>query len=338
MLNGAVAAAKTAVYLNSIHPDMFKDGISRDRAKWLFKKYVHDVELENHSYCNRVCWFCPNTFLDRRSASHFMPDLVFEKIISNLAEIDYAEQLEWSGYAEHFAEAAFIPRLEAARKALPKARLIVFSNGDYLDKDLMEHVLGIGVKIHVDIYPPEGEEFNEVKIAAAITKFEKRTGFRAVLKEGEGGGWGDYLIANGAGQVVSSMKVGKYNKENIFTRGGAMDIPKRATYIRTAPCLKPVYHLNVNYDGSGMLCCHTRTDYDGHKDSIVADLSEPAEDMFSFFAKLASARKGLLGPGKKCGVCTTCDDGDGIVGGMFARTSLGSAPFNAIRRLQDFSR
>ena len=335
MFAKAIARTRTSLYLNSIHPDMFKEDISRERSKWLFKKYVHDVELENHSYCNRVCWFCPNAFLDRRSQSVFMTRAIFEKIISNLAEIDYSEQLEWSGYAEHFAEPSFLPRVAEARKVLPKARMIVFSNGDYLDKEMMRYVLSLGVKIHVDIYPPEGEEFNEVKIADAIRKFRKRTGYAVLPKSQDERGWGDYLIADAAGSVVSSLKVGKYNKENIFTRGGAMDIPKRATYQRTSACTKPVYHMNVNYDGKGMLCCHTRTDFEGHKDAVISNLADPAQDMFSFFAKLAPARRGLLGPGRKCGACATCDDGDDLPGGPMARTTIGSTPFTIIRRLQD---
>lgn len=338
MFNSAFIAARTSLYLNSIHPDMFKEDVSRKRAKLLFKKYVCDVELENHSYCNRVCWFCPNSFLDRRSASVFMTDTVFQKILANLAEVDYSETLEWSGYAEHFAEPSFLPRLALARKAVPNATMIVFSNGDYLDKDMMDYVLALGIKIHVDIYPPEGDEFNEVKIAVAIANFERRTGCKAIQKDRDGQGWGDYVLADASGVAVSSLKVGKYNKENIFTRGGAMDIPKRATYVRTAACLKPVHHLNVNYDGNGMLCCHTRTDYEGHKDAVIANLSSPSEDMFTFFAKLASSRRGLLGPGRKCGVCTTCDDGDGLPGGLMARTTVGSAPFNLIRRVQDLRR
>jgi hypothetical protein len=83
-----------------------------------------------------------------------------------------------------------------------------------------------------------------------------------------------FLIIDSVGEVVSSMEVGKYNLDNIYTRGGAMDIPKRATYVSAAPCVKPVYHLNVNYDGRGMLCCHTRTDYKGHQDSVITDLSK----------------------------------------------------------------
>jgi len=237
-----------------------------------------------------------------------------------------------------FRRAVLLPRLAEARGALPNAKLIVFSNGDYLDKDMMNSVLSLGIKIHVDIYPPEGDEFNEDKIAIAIAKFEKRTSYKAVKKDGDGNGWGDYLIVDGASNVVSSLKVGKYNKENIYTRGGAMDIPKRATYTRTAVCLKPVYHLNVNFDGKGMLCCHTRTDFEGHKDAIIADLSDSSEDIFTFFVKLSSARRGLLGPGKKCGVCTTCDDDDGLPKGLLARTSVGAAPFTFIRRVQDLMR
>ena len=332
MLGKAIAKARTSFYINSVHVDMFNPNVSRERAKWLFKKYVHDVELENHSYCNRTCWFCPNAFLDRRSTSIIMTDEVFNKILSNLAEINYSEQLEWSGYAEHFAEQSFLPRLAEARKALPNARLTVFSNGDYLDKDMMDYVLSLGAKVHVDIYPPEGDEFNEEKIASAIGKFQKRTQYKVLQKDHDQQGWGDYVIANAAGEIVSSMKIGKYTKDNIYTRGGAMDIPKRATYERTAVCTKPVYHMNVNYDGKGMLCCHTRTDFEGHKDAVIANLSEPGEDMFSFFAKLAPARRALLGPGKKCGVCTTCDDGDELPKGMMARTPIGAAPFTVMRK------
>jgi len=335
MLEKAIAKARTSLYINSIHPDMFDAGISRERSKWLFKKYVHDVELENHSYCNRTCWFCPNAFLDRRSESIIMTNEVFGKILSNLAEINYSEQLEWSGYAEHFAEQSFLPRLAEARKALPSARLIVFTNGDYLDKDILDYVLSLKAKVHVDIYPQEGDEFNEEKIAAAIGKFEKRTRYKVLQKDSDKGGWGDYVIANASGEIVSSMKVGKYNKENIYTRGGAMDIPKRATYQRTAVCTKPVYHMNVNYDGKGMLCCHTRTDFEGHKDAVIADLSDAREDIFSFFAKLAPARRALLGPGKKCGVCTTCDDGDELPKGIMARTPIGTALFSIMRKVQN---
>lgn len=56
------------------------------------------LEVENHSFCNRVCWFCPNRFYDRRSALVRMTDRVFDGIITALASIGYEEALTWSRY------------------------------------------------------------------------------------------------------------------------------------------------------------------------------------------------------------------------------------------------
>ena len=322
---------KSSLYINAMDKTMFDEALPREASRQLFKRYVHDVELENHSYCNRVCWFCPNSFIDRRSTNKFMADAVFDKILRNLAEIDYDQKLEWSGYAEHFADLSFLDRLMEAKTRLPMASLIVFTNGDYLDEDVVGRVISMGVRMHVDIYPPEGDEFNEEKIEAALNKFRKRTRLTVQKKDGVVTGWGDYEILDKQNRNISSLKIGKYTKENIYTRGGAMDIPKRSTYQRYATCLKPVFHMNVNFDGKGVLCCHTRTDF--HSDAIIADLSDDDEDMFTFFAKLGPARKHLLSAGAKCGVCATCDDGDGAPGGILARTDLGVMVTKQLKRL-----
>ena len=43
----------------------FDDALSREDKKQLFKSSVRLVEFEPHAYCNRLCPFCPNVFLDR---------------------------------------------------------------------------------------------------------------------------------------------------------------------------------------------------------------------------------------------------------------------------------
>ena len=62
-----------AAFANALSDDLLSDAITIDRAKAFFSRYVDQVEIENHSFCNRVCWFCPNAFIDRRSVSHEMP-------------------------------------------------------------------------------------------------------------------------------------------------------------------------------------------------------------------------------------------------------------------------
>ena len=42
------------------------------------------IEIEIFSYCNRKCWFCPNSFVDRRSENLIMPE---EKIFKYTSAI-----------------------------------------------------------------------------------------------------------------------------------------------------------------------------------------------------------------------------------------------------------
>ena len=79
-----------AAFANALPDDLLTAAISIERSKELFSAYVDQVEIENHSFCNRICWFCPNAFIDRRSVSHEMPDHVFDTIVGGLREIDYA--------------------------------------------------------------------------------------------------------------------------------------------------------------------------------------------------------------------------------------------------------
>lgn len=323
------------IVINGLDDDLFSPALPRARAVELFKKYIDDVELENHSYCNRTCWFCPNSFIDRRSHNVFMSDAVYNKILVNLAEIAYSGTLEWSGYAEHFAYTSFLTRLSGARAALPLATLMVFTNGDYLNEELVDTVFAFGVVLHVDIYPPEGDEFNEEKIAAALSKFCKRTKLTLVPQDVNGRGWGDYAIFYKGNSTESRLKVGRYSTDNILTRAGALDIAKKHTYLRHSICTKPVFHLNVNHNGKGMLCCNTRSDLPEHSSAIICDLSDPDEDLFSFFVKLAPARLALLDGKVKTGICASCDDdAAGSPSGMFARSRIASAMVGGLKRLR----
>lgn len=46
---------------------------------------VRMVEIEVFSYCNRHCWFCPNSFVDSQSENKLMDPVVYESIINSLA-------------------------------------------------------------------------------------------------------------------------------------------------------------------------------------------------------------------------------------------------------------
>jgi len=109
------------VYMNLLDPDLFRTDISVARARELFVDYCGGVEIENHNYCNRTCWFCPNAQIDRRTDVTLMPDALFAKIIDDLASVDWHRKLSWSRYHEAFADDSIFDRLTTARAALPRA-------------------------------------------------------------------------------------------------------------------------------------------------------------------------------------------------------------------------
>ncbi len=126
-----------AAFVNLLPPQLVDDTLPIEQVRGLFARFVDQVEIENHNFCNRICWFCPNSFIDRRSQLRLMKDVVFNKIIGALAEIDYDGNLTWSRYHEALAVSSIFDRIAAARKALPRATLVVISNGDYMDRSTL---------------------------------------------------------------------------------------------------------------------------------------------------------------------------------------------------------
>ena len=166
-----------AAFANALPDDLLSDAITIDRAKALFSQYVDQVEIENHSFCNRVCWFCPNAFIDRRSVSHEMPEHVFETIMGGLREIDYAGALTWSRFHEALASPRIFERLGAARAALPRAGLVMISNGDYLNRKTLPRLDELGLdRLIIDLYMPDGRERDPKAISSGLRKFSRRTG------------------------------------------------------------------------------------------------------------------------------------------------------------------
>lgn len=307
---------KKALLVNLLPPDLTDTRISLARSRELFVDYVDQVEIENHAFCNRVCWFCPNRFIDRRSTLRRMKDRVFSKIIDNLTEINYTGALTWSRYHEVLADDRVFERMEIARAALPEAELVVISNGDYMNKTTLPRLEAAGVdRLMLDLYLPDGKETNPEAIADGLAKFTRRTGLK--LKHSQRLSFGILDTS-----IKATLDVPQYKAEEISTRGGLLDVPKRESYVRRSICLAPVRHLVIDYNGKAMLCCQTRSDAEAHASAVIGDLSRPGYSLFHYYRDLGRARRHLLAPGCKGGVCTSCDVRDDGPDRMGRRSAL----------------
>lgn len=290
-----------AAFANALPDDLLTDTISLDRAKELFTRYVDQVEIENHSFCNRVCWFCPNAFIDRRTVSHEMPAHVFETIVGGLSEIDYAGVLTWSRYHEALADPRIFDRVQAARSVLPRAGLVIISNGDYLNRDTLPRLDDLGLdRLMIDLYMPDGRERDPKAIGSGLRKFSRRTG---MLLERTG----EFSYRVTGLRMKATVDIPFYTESNISTRGGLVEVKKLSSYRRRAVCMAPIRHVVIDYNGKGMMCCQTRSDSPAHRQAIVGDLAEPGYGVFHLYRDLGMVRRALLSPGEKSGVCLTCD-------------------------------
>ena len=290
-----------SVLVNSLPEDLLRHDISIDRARDLFSHYVDQVEIENHNFCNRVCWFCPNSFIDRRSRLRLMSAPVFHRIIADLRAIDFDGALTWSRYHEAMADDSIFERVRLARAALPKATLVMVSNSDYLKRESLRELEHAGVdRLMLDCYLPDGKERDPDAVAAGLRKFRRRTGHE--LKAN-----GPYNFRVLGLRMKTTLEIPLYTKENISTRGGLLEVPKLASYRRRSVCLAPVRHMVIDYNGKGMLCCQTMSDAPAQRAAIIGDLSSPDYGLFHLYRDLGKARRVLLSPGEKSGVCTSCD-------------------------------
>jgi len=278
--------------------DLFRSDISLERTKELFKNHVMVVEIENHNYCNRTCWFCPNSYIDRISKTILMSDKIFDKIVNDLKTIDYEQVVLWSVYHEALAHDSIFERIHKMRKAVPKAFLKMFTNGDYLNPEKLRRLEDVGLdRMRVSLYLPDHKEQDRMTIEQHIEKFQKRTGLTATMIKP-----GFYNLETTS--IQATLFVPDYFHNYISSRAGSVKVEKPK---RMSTCLKPITHTTVEYNGLSMLCHETRSDVPEHRKSITGDLNNEGIGLFECYRSLASKRNHLINPGGKSGVCSKCD-------------------------------
>lgn len=155
--------------------DVFTAWPDRASAKVVFSRSVSRIEVETHSYCNRRCNYCPNVAGDRLGENKRMRAEHWEMILGDLAEISFAGNLVFTSYNEPLADRAILDRIREARRALPRARLLVYSNGDYLDGAYLDELGEAGLHyLHISVHTRYNGRYSEVDALDLIAKLIRR--------------------------------------------------------------------------------------------------------------------------------------------------------------------
>lgn len=255
-----------------------------------FKANIRLFEIEPHSYCNRKCWFCPNSFIDRQGPVKFLDHDIYWQILADLASIDYSEVMCFAGWCEPFSQPSFLGRLNEARYALPNALLFSNTNTDYLTTEVVEHAANAGLNnLKAQLYFDEDEEYcdhnirekmGELKAKLPGIEFEERVNCQ----------W--WALVN------DSLIIHAYSKDFRKVGHNRCDVQVRKTVKRYHTCGEAITMFGVNHNGWAVPCCNIRSDYPKHKDILLGKMDDVPGRIFDLY-------QGVLMPETQypCSVC-----------------------------------
>lgn len=211
------------------------------------------IEVELGSFCNRRCAWCPNAYSARGQQKESMRDETWQALLDDLSAARFAGWFAFHNYNEPLADPRLLERLADVRTRLPRAKLELHTNGDFLDRTMLASLVAHGVAlVRVTLYPS-----NEKAFAPPEPHRARRFLSRLGLAEGHDETTKPTKLeltakVEGAEVVVRVPDVSKYT-----TRAGNAPLDGlRTTAARTAPCFLPFHSAAIDYLGNLKLCCH----------------------------------------------------------------------------------
>lgn len=274
------------------------------RARFLFRRNVEQIEIETHTFCNRTCWFCPNSYIDRRSANHRMDEGLYLRILRDLVSIGYKQSITFSRYNEPLADRIILTRIKQARDQLPAAKIFTHTNGDYLNRAYLDELRAAGLdKLRVQVYGNNDDRtWDDDEVLARMNKRMEPLGLPFDFLACDQGK--HYAARHYYGDLEVIFEATNFSAD-MLDRGQTLTPSK--PYERTAPCKLPFNSIYIDWNGKVVPCCNIRSDEPKHVNYIVDDLST-GRSIFQAYADsaLVEWRKELYAEGPKKAPCNTC--------------------------------
>ena len=267
--------------------------------KRVFKENVCWVEIGISSFCNRKCWFCPNSIIDRNSHNIELNENLFLKLLSELREINYSNNICLHRYNEPlYNKELLIKRIKQVREYLPQAYITIFTNGDYLTLDYLKLLENIGVNAMIISYYYNGNDKNitfdiENIIKPGMQKLLNRLNLNYyVLEQTQI----NYLLKIEYKNMNITYRATDFKSRGV-DRGGVI---KNLNIVkRISKCFVTNFQIVVDYDANYTLCCNIRSDDKNNKNYILGNIE--THSVFDIFMgeKTINFRKELLLEGPK---------------------------------------
>jgi len=191
------------------------------------QQLFNEVQIEINTSCSRRCSCCPNSIFDRSLIQNekLISVELFHKIIDELAEIGFSGIISPHFFGEPLLDKRLVDLMDYVRKRLPRAEIVVYTNGDYLTFEKYMELVRVGVDV---LFVTQHDRTMPAGIKDLYSQFE----------------------SSGSLPVHLSYQVFD-ESTSLFNTGGLVDVSIR----RPLPdcLLRP--NFVIDYEGNVKLCC-----------------------------------------------------------------------------------
>lgn len=203
---------------------------------------ITDLCIETTTYCNRKCSYCPNSVFERglRKNEHLMAPALFRKIVDELADIGFKGRLYPHLFGEPLTDSRLISFMHYVHVRLPKARPIIFTNGDFLTPTLLDKLYAVGVRDFVITL----HSTDDASLTYGVDRVKQ-------LKK----------HAKDQNKDISLQCQAHLDERQLFNRGGLVEVDQVVSPWPPRWLTRPNYcyadsPVSINYRGDVVICCN----------------------------------------------------------------------------------
>ncbi len=236
------------------------------------------VNIETINRCNGTCAFCPANVKDESREFKKMPFALFEKIIGDLEKVQYAGILSLYINNEPFLDERMEDMLIYARKRLPDAKILVFTNGTLLTPERFQKIEQCMDYMFINNYSK---------------RYEMNKSVKALY---------EYIESHSNGKKPDITIQLRYMGEYLTNRAGTAPNKQKMHRIYRWQCLMPYTDINIYPDGKVGLCCNDTKEVTDYGNVWRQDLIEIFRN-----EKFAMVRDRMREGRNRCEFCRYCD-------------------------------
>lgn len=288
--------------------DLIRHDENRSRSEKisLFRHNVSIINIETSTACNRSCAYCPDSIYDRKKQNR-IEDAAWERIVSNIREIQYCATISLNLYNEPLLDDAIFRRISEIKSAAPLSTVKFNSNGDFVNFRTLEKLSKSGLdRLLISLHTPKGKAYRDAVQLESFRKFFDRIEKQLSITEHRPNK-SIRAETNFGSLRILVMSDNWYTQGN--DRAGSLANLNRSTP-RHSPCMRVFREFTITNTGDVFPCCQFFPDDPNNQKFLMGNAS--SDDMFDIYAsKLATEwRHSLFGFSLKAPPCRTCNDPD----------------------------